>query len=78
MGIGGAGMAPLAEMALLHWLPMVWADYWILYVDADYSVALVGNPSASRGFSGRGPGRMRLGRAGQGSRFRCRPSYNSE
>ena len=33
---------------LLHWLPMVWADYWILYVDADYQVALVGNPARDR------------------------------
>ena len=26
-------------------LPVGWADYWILYVDGDYSVALVGNPA---------------------------------
>lgn len=28
----------------LRWLPFVWADYWILYVDTDYQSALVGTP----------------------------------
>lgn len=30
--------------AWLRWLPMVWADYWVLHVDADYRCALVGTP----------------------------------
>ncbi|MCR6478314.1 lipocalin family protein [Variovorax sp. ZS18.2.2] len=30
--------------AWLGWLPMVWADYWILKLDRDYQVALVGTP----------------------------------
>ena len=28
----------------LSWLPMVWGDYWILKLDRDYQVALVGTP----------------------------------
>lgn len=28
----------------LSWLPMVWGDYWILKLDRDYQVALVGAP----------------------------------
>jgi apolipoprotein D and lipocalin family protein len=28
----------------LSWLPLVWGDYWVLYLEADYSVALVGSP----------------------------------
>jgi hypothetical protein len=30
--------------AWLSWLPMVWGDYWILKLDRDYQVALVGTP----------------------------------
>lgn len=29
----------------LSWLPMVWGDYWILKLDRDYQVALVGAPN---------------------------------
>ncbi len=28
----------------LSWVPMVWGDYWIMQLDADYQVALVGTP----------------------------------
>jgi len=28
----------------LAWLPLVWGDYWILRLDRDYEVALVGTP----------------------------------
>ncbi len=28
----------------LSWLPMVWGDYWILKLDRDYQVVLVGSP----------------------------------
>ncbi len=28
----------------LSWVPMVWGDYWILKLDRDYQVALVGTP----------------------------------
>ena len=28
----------------LRWLPWVWADYWILYIDDDYRSAVVGTP----------------------------------
>ncbi len=30
--------------AWLGWLPLVWGDYWILKLDRDYQVALVGSP----------------------------------
>ncbi len=30
--------------AWLGWMPMVWGDYWILKLDRDYQVALVGTP----------------------------------
>ena len=29
----------------LQWLPFAWADYWVLYVDEGYDVALVGHPN---------------------------------
>lgn len=29
----------------LSWLPMVWADYWIIDLDPDYQWAVVGGPS---------------------------------
>ena len=29
----------------LRWLPMAWAKYWILFVDGDYEVAVVGHPN---------------------------------
>ena len=28
----------------LSWLPLVWGDYWIIRLDPDYQVALVGTP----------------------------------
>jgi apolipoprotein D and lipocalin family protein len=28
----------------MRWLPMAWGDYWILKLDRDYQVALVGTP----------------------------------
>jgi apolipoprotein D and lipocalin family protein len=31
--------------AWLSWLPLVWGDYWILKLDRDYQVALVGTPN---------------------------------
>ena len=31
--------------AWLSWLPMVWADYWVVDLDADYQWAVVGGPS---------------------------------
>jgi apolipoprotein D and lipocalin family protein len=30
--------------AWLSWVPMVWADYWVLALDDDYQWALVGQP----------------------------------
>ncbi|HVI56998.1 MAG TPA: lipocalin family protein [Luteibacter sp.] len=30
--------------AWLSWLPLVWADYWVLALDDDYRWALVGQP----------------------------------
>lgn len=31
--------------AFLSWLPMVWADYWVVDLDPDYRWAVVGGPS---------------------------------
>lgn len=28
----------------LDWLPMIWGDYWVLQLDAQYQVSLVGTP----------------------------------
>ncbi len=28
----------------LSWLPMVWADYWVIDLDKDYGWAVVGGP----------------------------------
>ncbi len=54
--IGSARVAPVAGQpgagrlevrfapAWLAWLPLVWGDYWILKLDRDYQVALVGTP----------------------------------
>ena len=28
----------------LAWLPMVWADYWVIALDPDYQWALIGEP----------------------------------
>ncbi|MED5619002.1 lipocalin family protein [Ideonella sp. BN130291] len=30
--------------AAMRWWPGAWADYWVLFVDEDYSMALVGTP----------------------------------
>jgi apolipoprotein D and lipocalin family protein len=30
--------------AWLSWLPMVWGNYWILELDTEYSIAVVGSP----------------------------------
>ena len=29
----------------LSWVPVVWGDYWIMQLDADYQIALVGTPN---------------------------------
>ena len=54
--IGSARVVPVAGQpgagrlevrfapAWLSWLPIVWGDYWILKLDRDYQVALVGTP----------------------------------
>ncbi|SIQ15693.1 lipocalin family protein [Solilutibacter tolerans] len=31
--------------AWLSWLPMTWADYWVIEIDPDYQWAVVGGPS---------------------------------
>ncbi|MET0935195.1 MAG: lipocalin family protein [Luteibacter sp.] len=55
--IGSARVVPVAGQpgagrlevrfapAWLSWLPVVWGDYWILKLDRDYQVALVGAPN---------------------------------
>ncbi len=55
--IGTARMVPVAGLpgagrlevrfapSWLSWIPAVWADYWILKLDREYQVALVGTPN---------------------------------
>ncbi|HET6431321.1 MAG TPA: lipocalin family protein [Dyella sp.] len=44
---GGASGALQVRFAprWLAWLPMVWADYWVIELDPDYRWAVVGSPS---------------------------------
>ena len=45
--LGGA-TSPKLEVrfapAILSWLPMVWGDYWVIDLDADYQLAAVSEP----------------------------------
>ncbi len=43
-GVSGALKVRFAP-AWLSWLPMVWADYWVVDLDTDYQWAVVGGPS---------------------------------
>jgi len=43
-GSAGARLRVSLWPAGWRWLPLAWADYWILHVDDDYSEALVGDP----------------------------------
>jgi apolipoprotein D and lipocalin family protein len=42
---GSAKLKVTMLPAWLQWLPFAWADYWVLYVDEGYDVALVGHPN---------------------------------
>lgn len=45
-GLPGAGRLEVRfAPAWLSWLPVAWGDYWILKLDRDYNVALVGTPN---------------------------------
>jgi apolipoprotein D and lipocalin family protein len=44
-GSGNARLEVSLWPRVLRWLPMGWAEYWILHVDDDYRVALVGHPN---------------------------------
>jgi apolipoprotein D and lipocalin family protein len=44
-GSGGAKLKVSFMPAWLRWLPVGWSDYWILFVDEGYTVALVGEPN---------------------------------
>ncbi|HSV58800.1 MAG TPA: lipocalin family protein [Variovorax sp.] len=44
-GLPGAGRLKVRFLpGWLGWLPFAWGDYWILKLDRDYQVALVGTP----------------------------------
>lgn len=43
-GSGGARLKVSLLPVWLRWLPLAWTDYWILYLDTGYSVAMVGDP----------------------------------
>ena len=48
-GLPGAGRLEVRfAPSWLGWLPMVWSDYWILYVDPAYRHAVVGTPDRKR------------------------------
>ena len=53
----------------LRWLPMVWGDYWILKLDRDYQVALVGTPNREYLWV--------LSRVPQLDAARCRPNWTT-
>lgn len=44
----GGATSPKLEVrfapAILSWLPMVWGDYWVIDLDADYQLAAVSEP----------------------------------
>jgi apolipoprotein D and lipocalin family protein len=48
--VAGAGQPGAGRLEVrfapdwLGWLPLVWGDYWVLKLDRDYQVALVGTP----------------------------------
>jgi apolipoprotein D and lipocalin family protein len=44
-GSGGARLKVSFLPPWLRWLPVGWGDYWILFIDEAYTVALVGEPS---------------------------------
>jgi apolipoprotein D and lipocalin family protein len=44
-GSGNARLRVSLWPRALRWLPIAWADYWILHVDPDYGAALVGHPN---------------------------------
>ena len=45
-GLPGAGRLKVRFLpSFLSWLPFAWGDYWILKLDRDYQVALVGTPN---------------------------------
>jgi apolipoprotein D and lipocalin family protein len=41
---GNAKLQVSFAPAWLSWIPMLWGDYWILDLDKNYSVAIVGSP----------------------------------
>ncbi|WP_374672868.1 lipocalin family protein [Ideonella sp.] len=43
-GSGGARLKVSFLPPWLRWMPVGWADYWVLFVDEGYNVALVGEP----------------------------------
>jgi apolipoprotein D and lipocalin family protein len=43
-GSNGARLKLSFLPAWLRWLPVGWADYWVLHLDEGYTVALVGDP----------------------------------
>ena len=38
------------EVSFVPWLPFAWGDYWMLDVNDDYSVAVIGVPSGDAGW----------------------------
>jgi len=43
-GSGNAKLKVSMWPGWLQWLPFAWADYWVLYIDEGYDIAVVGHP----------------------------------
>ncbi len=42
--VSGSKLEVSYAPSALKWVPWAWSEYWILHVDADYRIALVGTP----------------------------------
>lgn len=38
------------SVSFVPWLPFARGDYWVLWIDADYSIAAIGNPKGKTGW----------------------------
>ncbi|WOI35131.1 lipocalin family protein [Tritonibacter scottomollicae] len=48
--VAGQGRLEVNFVSWLRLLPFTWGDYWVLDVDAEYEVAVVGTPNGKQGW----------------------------
>ncbi|GAB5432941.1 lipocalin family protein [Tritonibacter mobilis] len=48
--VAGPGKLEVNFVSWLRLLPFTWGDYWVLDVDADYQVAVIGTPKGKQGW----------------------------